>query len=94
MGRIATDEEIVKNYNDFWKELIEPEGMFDKIQLMKELYDFSVVMEEVSKVYYEISNGKFSKINTDSIYILQEFYDRLDEAYQDGMLAIHKAINA
>lgn len=83
MGKEATDKEVIQNYDKFWKEIIEPNGVLDMIQLKKELFDFSTVMKEVSKVYYEISNGKFSKPNTASEYILQEFNDRLDEAREE-----------
>lgn len=79
MGRDATNKEIVENYNMYWKDIIEPKGMLDMVQLQRELFDFSIVIEEVTKVYIEISNGKFSKPNTNSIYILQEFENRLKE---------------
>jgi len=67
-------------YDEFWKDIIEdPEGL-NLSQIKKELYDFWVVMEEVSKVYLEISNYKFSKPTTSAEYVLEEHYARIREA--------------
>lgn len=43
------------------------------------LYDFRVVMQEVSKVYDQLTNGKFSKPNTAAEYIIAA----VEENYSD-----------
>ena len=72
-------DEVNKVYDDFWKVIIEPNGEIDFEQVKKELYDYRIVMQEVSKVYLEITDGKLSKPNTSAQYILDEFYERLNE---------------
>lgn len=72
-------------YDDFWKDIVEKDGQIDQEQLKKELYDFWVVMREVSEVYMEISNNKFSKPMTAAIYVLEEHRDRIDEAVAEAM---------
>ena len=58
-------------YEEFWKSIIEPDGEIDFEQVKKELFDYWVVIHEVSKVYCEITNNKFSKPNTASQYIIE-----------------------
>ena len=70
-------------YEEFWKSIIEPDGEIDFEQVKKELFDYWVVIHEVSKAYCEITNGKFSKPNTAAEYIIEaveEYYERLDDA--------------
>jgi hypothetical protein len=57
-------EDYEKDYDEFWKSIIEPKGQFDFIQVKKELHDYHVVTSNVSKVYDSITNGRISKPNT------------------------------
>jgi len=60
------DAEVEKEYQEFWKEIIEkPDGSIDKEQLKKELFDFSQLMINASKVYCYITGDAISKVNTD-----------------------------
>jgi hypothetical protein len=44
-------EDYKKIYEDFWKEIVEnKDGSLNKLQIMKELYDYSNVMDNCSKV--------------------------------------------
>ena len=61
---MKSDIEIEANYIKFWKDIVEnPDGTINKKQLMRELSDFTFVMDEVPKVYDEITGGMLSKIN-------------------------------
>ena len=73
-------KEVNKVYDEFWKDIIEPDGIIDFDQVKRELYDYRTCLMEVPKVYDEITNGKISKPNTTAEYVLDEFYDRLKEA--------------
>jgi hypothetical protein len=76
-------EEIEKIYNDFWKEIVENEdGSLNKLQVMKELYDYYHVMHNCSCAYDLMSFGTISKPNTcfdvverffNDIYIKKDF---------------------
>jgi len=50
---------------EFWVPIVVTNGynknMVNMEQIKKELYDYYCVMQEVSKVYYHVTNGKFSK---------------------------------
>ncbi|WP_297525145.1 hypothetical protein [Sulfurovum sp.] len=53
--------EIQDKYESFWKDIVENEdGTINKEQVMRELYDFSVLIWNVSKVYDHITDGKVS----------------------------------
>jgi len=64
----------------FWKSIIYKNGKLDEKQIMKELSDFSIVMEEVPKVYEYITGGLLSKITYPAETIIVEleerFYDK------------------
>lgn len=58
-------EEVEQIYNDFWKEIVENEdGSLNKLQVMKELYDYYHVMHNCSCAYDLMSCGAISKPNT------------------------------
>jgi predicted phosphohydrolase len=61
----ANDEEVEKVYEDFWRDILEKDGILDMQQLKKELFDFWNVMQNVPKVYDHVTGGKVSKILTD-----------------------------
>ena len=81
--------EIEKEFKEFWIPIIfnGKNGRLNLDQLKKELYDFSCLMDNVSKVYYEITNGKISKVLTDPDAVISEYEncvnDLVDEAHQD-----------
>lgn len=61
-----------KDYDEFWKPLLEKDGVLDMNQLKKELYDYNKALKNVSKVYMHITNDKLSKINYDADTIISE----------------------
>ena len=78
-------------YEEFWKSIIEPDGEIDFEQVKKELFDYWVVIHEVSKVYCEITNGKFSKPNTKAEYIIEavdEYCENCLSAAVDDLMRI------
>jgi len=68
-------------YEAFWAPIVEPEGVLDRDQVARELSDYSVVMEEASKVYSELAG--LSKPNTAAHYILSAAEERYAETYAD-----------
>ena len=70
---IEVDEEVEKEYEEFWKDIVEDDGVLNKEQIKKELYDFSMVMANCSKAYYEMTCGNISKPNTKFSEVLGVF---------------------
>ena len=59
------DEEVEKEYQEFWKDIVENEdGTLNKEQVKKELCDFSMVMDNCTKAYIEMTCNNISKPNT------------------------------
>lgn len=75
MSRNITQNEINENFESYWKPLIETNGEIDIEKVKKELFDYYTAIEEVSAVYDEITNGRFSKPNTARQYIIQAVRD-------------------
>ena len=74
----ADDPTTEAIFQDFWKEIVCPDGVWNFDQLKKELADFKIVMDEVSSVYDHVTGGKLSKLTTRH----QAVIDAADEHYQ------------
>lgn len=73
---IDADEEVEKEYEEFWKDIVEDDGVLNKEQIKKELYDFSMVMVNCSKAYVEMTRGIISKPNTYFSEVLSIFQEK------------------
>jgi len=83
-------EDYEKTYEEFWKNLVEnPDGTLNKDAIMRELFDFSFVMENVTKVYCEITNNRISKANTYAEEIIREYWNTVEghmQLWKDDIL--------
>jgi len=71
-----------QDWEEFWKEIIlNPDGSINLEQLKKELSDFSIVMEEVPKVYCHITGNTLSKCT----YLAEEVISCADNYYSHNM---------
>lgn len=60
----AIDEAVERVYQNYWADIVAPNGEIDLELVKRELHDYYLVMQEVSRVYDHISNGRISKPNT------------------------------
>lgn len=79
--------EIEAVFNSFWKEIIIKDGKVDLDQVKRELFDYHAIMEEVPKVYCEITGNKLSYPNYTAEAVLglyrEELQKDIDEAVQE-----------
>lgn len=74
---IEVDEEVEKEYAEFWKDIVENEdGTLNKEQVKKELCDFSMVMDNCTKAYVEMTCNNISKPNTKFFEVLRIFENK------------------
>lgn len=70
-------------FDDFWKEIVcNEKGELDPDKVKRELFDYWVAIENVPKVYSEITGGNFSKLNTDYIHVVQAATEHYSRVYQ------------
>lgn len=62
-----------------WKKIIYKNDKIDEEQVMKELEDYSFLLEEVPKIYCEITKGLLSKLNYKAEIVLREFNDKFSD---------------
>lgn len=63
-----------KVYNEFWKGIIEnKDGVVNIDQVKRELSDYYFMLNEVPKVYCEVTNDNISKPNTYAYEVLNIF---------------------
>lgn len=71
------NKEYIKQYNDFWKSIVENEdGTLNKDQVMRELSDYSMIMENCENAFCDMTNGEISKPNTEYWQVRSIFYDK------------------
>lgn len=58
------DREMQAVFDEFWRPLVMPEGKWDMAQVVRELYDYKLLLDEVPKVYDHVTWGRISKPNT------------------------------
>lgn len=65
-----------EEYDEFWKSIVENEdGTLNKDQVMRELSDYSMVMDNCESAYSAMTNGIVSKANTMFYIVESMFYD-------------------
>jgi cupin superfamily acireductone dioxygenase involved in methionine salvage len=82
-----TDYNPEEIYENFWKDIVEVDGVLDMDQLKKELADFHMVIHEVPSVYSHITDGAMSKATyraSDVISVAEEVEEKhIQEAIED-----------
>jgi len=58
------NNEVEKLFKEWWALIVMPNGEWDLEQVKKELYDYAILMGNVSEVYDHITGGAISKPNT------------------------------
>lgn len=69
---MTTDAEIQKVFEEFWQDIVMPNGEWDLEQVKKELYDYRQIMVSVSRVYDHITLGRITKPNTAARVVIEE----------------------
>ena len=78
----ASKEDYEKTYDDFWKDIVQPDGKFDMDVVKRELHDYWAFMQSVAEVYCHITGNRISKPNTPASVVIDEaeaYYQRLQE---------------
>lgn len=93
-----SDPEVREVLEKFWASIVCPNGKWDFRQVKRELYDYYIVMREVGLAYDEVTNGKFSKPNTDHRHVVDAVEQRIKAEVAQGrkdlisdLLAVLKA---
>ncbi len=59
-------KEVQEEYDNFWKDIVEKDGVLDKEAVMNELADYKVLLHNVPIVYSHVTHGRISKQLTDA----------------------------
>lgn len=74
-----------QEYNNFWKKIVEnPDGSINKEQLMKELFDFSNMINNMCELAEYASCGMLSYPTYPASTIIGVFEEKLQEQYDYG----------
>lgn len=78
--------DVEQVYEDFWEEIIcDSDGNIDIEQVKKELCDYYNILQQVPKVYNEITGGWLSKPS----YQAETVLDVFREKYANKVSAVH-----
>ena len=78
-----------QEYEDFWKDIVENEdGTLNKDQVMRELSDYSMVMDNCARAYCLMTKQRISKQNTKFFEVENIF----NELYLDNDIVVDDMI--
>jgi hypothetical protein len=79
---VTRDAEVRKVWDEFWAPIVMRGDQLDIEQVMRELYDYHVVLDNVPLVYDHVTGGHLSKPNTAARHVIEyadEHYASLHE---------------
>ena len=92
---MSEEKTYQEEYNDFWRDIVENEdGTLNKDQVMRELSDYSMVMDNCARAFYTMTNGRISKQNT-KFFEVENIFNNLyidTETYYEDMAEKDKEI--
>ena len=69
-------EEVEKNFQEFWKDIVcNDDGTLNPVAVKNELSDYSFILDQVPKVYSEVTGGRLSYPNYEAETIITLFHD-------------------
>jgi len=71
-------------WDDFWKDLMSTDGEIDMQKIKEELHAYSVLLEQVPEVYFDVTGGMISKPHTHGVHVIGAVERRIQESYDDG----------
>ena len=83
---MSEQKDYEKKYDEFWKDIVEVDGVLNLDQIKRELFDFFNVMEEVPKVYMHITGNKLSKPNYDADVVISEADEYQKEYFKNEII--------
>jgi len=89
------NEEVERDFADFWAEIVCPGGVWDLQQVKRELSDFHAVMHEAGKAYDTLTGGRISKVNTLAVHVISavnENFERLAKEDREDRQALIERI--
>lgn len=84
--RSPDDEDVEREWRDFWQPIVMPNGKdLDLRQIKGELYDFSMLLNSVPKVYYAVTEGRITKPNTEPSAVIREFEEFVERQCREAI---------
>lgn len=81
--------EITKDFEEFWLPIVKETGAtvldINLEQVKRELYDWHTTMDEVSKVYCEITGNQLSYPNYPAVSVLAVYHDNLEHDINEAV---------
>ena len=79
------ESEYEKTFREFWMPILTRGGKLDLELVKKELYNYHVIMNNVSTVYMHITGNRISKPNTLANEIIAEHDDLVNELVEERL---------
>lgn len=73
------DDDVLADWEDFWRAIVCPDGTLDLAQVARELFDYHVAMKQVAIVYCDLTGSRFSKPNTRAEYVIEAAYEHIEK---------------
>lgn len=76
---IDIENETRRSWDSLWKNIVMDNGKINPMRLKRELFDYSFLIQEATKVYNYISGGKLVKPTHTADEVISAFHEHLQE---------------
>jgi len=84
--RLARNDDYKSEYKEFWQNIVEnKDGTLNKEQVMKELSDFSFILEQLPRIYMAVTGDKLSKTMYYANTIITCFEEHLNDVVEQAI---------
>jgi len=77
------EADVQHDWDTFWAPIVAPKGRINRQQVMRELFDFHQMIQNVSKVYDHVTGGAISKPNAPAHVVITAATDYDNEVLED-----------
>lgn len=86
-------EEYEEIFDDFWADIICPDGEWNLDQVKRELHDYRILLKDVPRVYYAITEGRISKPNTNPDAVIRIHNELIEKCVNEQVIEVFNQLH-
>lgn len=78
-------EDYERTYVEFWRNIVETDGLLDPDKVKRELHDYRTLIRHASEIYDEVTGGRISKPLTLPMHVIDEAREHYERIFRDDL---------